>query len=150
MARILITNNGTHSAEKWAMTSAEMIFPLDDSHLVGEGLIAAQKFQTSLAELLSGHHKAVIDEEQSSLHANAEHFATPRDGSHFLDHALSDIVEAAAGTPWEKHFAHLEVQEAVRGVLQNHVDTMQHVERLWHAAHNKSEHGDAYTAAFNG
>jgi hypothetical protein len=149
MSRILITNNGTHSADKWAVTSAEMIFPLEDTVMVGERLIAAQKLQTKFAEVLSPHHEVVISDEKTNMQ-DSQHFTTPIDASHHVDHAVDEIVAASVGSPWEDHFAKPEVQAAIHDVVQNHMESAQHVERLWHAAHNQSEEGDQYMARFHG
>lgn len=146
MARILVTNGGKHSADKWAMTTAEMIFPLDNPDLVGERLIAAQKFQTQIAEILSPHHALAMEHEGTRLQADPEHFQQPLDANAYLDNIIGDIQNAAKGTPWAAHFLSTEVISIVREIVENHIHTVQHTERLWHAAHNPSEHGDSYRA----
>jgi hypothetical protein len=149
LARILITNGGTHSADKWAVTTAETIFPLEDTVMVGERLIAAQKLQTKLAEVMSPHHEVVMTDEKTSLQDDPSHYNYTVDASHHVDDAVHEIVAASEGSPWEDHFAKPEVQAAIHEVVLNHMQSAQHVERLWHAAHNQSEEGDAYRARFH-
>jgi hypothetical protein len=147
MARILITNNGKHSPDKWAMVSAEMIFPLDNTALVGERLIAAQKFQTQIAEILSPHHESVMEDEKAKLDDNTEHFETLHNAEEYFDDVIHDIQSAAEATPWAEHFTHPEVIAVIKEIILNHMHTVQHTERLWHATHSPSEHGDRYRKA---
>lgn len=138
MARILITDNGPHSAEKWAMTSAEELFPMQDAALTGDHLIAAQRFQLDLAELLQDHHGNVQGGEKASLENNEDHCDCAIEIDHHVTDALAAVVEKSKGTVWEAHFAKPEVQQAVVKVLNNHFQTSAHIERLWHA----DTHGD--------
>jgi hypothetical protein len=144
MARILITNYGTHSADKWAVTTAEMIFPLEDTAMVGERLIAAQKFQTQLAEILSPHHENNMTEDKDKVEADSGHFYNPHEVEHHVDAAMEEIKAAAENSPWKDHFNKPEVQDAIRGIIDNHMHSAAHATRLWHAAHNRSEAGDHY------
>lgn len=145
MSRILITNGGPHSAEKWAMTTAETIFPLDDTTLIGERLIMAQKFQIQLAEVLANHHGSVMEDEKENLH-DVEHYAKPLDAKEYLDHVMEEVLAASENTPWKAHFANPELQQVVREAIENHFMTAQHIERLWHAQQNDSHQGKHYLA----
>jgi hypothetical protein len=131
------------------MCTAEMIFPLEDAALIGERLIAGQKLQTALAEIIAGHHGRVIDDERRKME-DAEHFHNPLDAADYVDHVVADVAKAAKGTPWEQHFADPEVQAAIHEVVAQHVRSVQHAERLWHAAHNESEPSKQYFAKYHG
>lgn len=144
MSRVLVTNNGAHSADKWAVTTAEMIFPLEDTTIVGERLIAAQKFQTRIAEILSGHHDNNMKEEQSKLDNNPERFNEEFEHDHHLDAAMDELIQAAQESPWADHFKKPEVQRAMREIMSQHMASASHVQRLWHADRNESEHGARY------
>jgi hypothetical protein len=135
MTRILVTNGGPHPPEKWAMTTAEMIFDIG-SAVVGNRLIQAQKFQLVIAEILVPHHGKVQNNERSKLNEDVENILTPFNSEKYLDGIMKDIINAAKGTPWQEHFAQPEVQAAARAVIASHIVTAQHVERLWHADHH--------------
>ena len=47
--QVLITNNGTHSPEKWAVATAEHICPIDASAMSDDRLLAAKKLQVAIA-----------------------------------------------------------------------------------------------------
>ena len=150
MARILVTNNGTHSPEKWAMTTAEMIFDIG-SAIAGDHLIQAQKLQLAIAEALVPHHDSVQTTEKSRLTDDVSHIHTPHSADEYLDDTIASILAAAKGTPWEAHFKRSEVQDAAREVIANHFMTAQHIERLWHADRNPDcAVSQAYKARFHG
>jgi hypothetical protein len=136
MSKILVTNNGAHPADKWAMTSAEEIFPMQDAALTGEHLIAAQRFQLDLAELLEDHHGNVQAGEKDSLASHDDHCDSAIEIQHHVTAALAAVVEKSKGTVWEAHFAKPEVQKAVEVVLNSHFQSSAHIERLWHADKN--------------
>jgi len=145
MSRVMITNDGPHPPEKWAMTTAELIF--DIGAMAGDRLIDAQKFQLSIAEILMPHHEAVQTTERGKLSQSIDHLLSPHEVESHVDKIIRDIVALAKGTPWQAHFARPDVQEAARLMVANHVITSQQVERLWHADQNPdSEVSQAYRA----
>jgi len=134
MSRVLITNNGPHPPETWAMTTAEQIF--DISALAGENLFQAQRFQLGIAEVLMPHHERIQKAERGKLTEDINNLTAPHEVDNHMDKIIEDIVALANGTPWQAHFARPDVQAAVRHVVGTHIITAQHVERLWHADRN--------------
>lgn len=149
MTRILVTNNGPHPAEKWAMATAQAIF--DTSALVsGDHSIAAQKFQLSIAEALQPHHQQLQTDEQTKLVADADYINSPLAADDYADKVMADVVSLSKGSPWEVHFANGDVQREAKKVIANHFMTSQHVERLWHADRNpKNKAAQTYKANWN-
>jgi hypothetical protein len=130
MAKIMITDNGPHPPEKWAMTTAETIF--DTGSLVSvDRQLHAKKLQVAIAEALLPHHTNLQVFEKQKLKDDISHIHSAY--SHDLDTVMADIIAASKNTFWETHFAKEEVQAAVRDILTNHFSTSQHIERLWHA-----------------
>jgi hypothetical protein len=147
MSRVLITNDGPHPPETWAMTTAEQIF--DISAMAGDRLIQAQKFQLSIAEILMPHHETVQATERDKLGQGIHHLLDGHDVEDYLDTIMKDILVLARGTPWEAHFARPDVQNAARQMIANHIISSQHVERMWHAdRHPGSEIAQTYKAQF--
>jgi hypothetical protein len=149
MPNFLITNNGPHPPEKWAMTTSETIFDLSATSMMGESLLKAQKMRILIAECLLPHHMNVQSNEKKNLLDN-DYIISPHDVSDYVEKATSDIVSISKGTPWESHFSDLKVQEAVKIVLANHFSTVQHIERLWYADTNASVQAKTYKAKFHG
>jgi hypothetical protein len=149
MSRLLITNGGTHPPEKWALTTAEMIFPVADSALVGDHLIAAQRFQLDLAEALVPHHAAVASMEKDKLASVDDHSATSYELAEHPADVVKHVSQLAKGTPWEAHFADPEVLKAVLDVVQDHFASSLHVERLFYADnHPDNAAAQAYAKSF--
>lgn len=148
MARILVTNGGSHPPEKWAMTTAEQVFDIGSS-VAGDRLIQAQKLQLAIAEALMPHYIKAQADERSTLAKDAKNVLSPHDLDAYLDKAMKDVVSAAKGTMWESHFANPDVQTAAREVVGNNFITVMHVERLWHADHNPDcEFAQSYRTQF--
>jgi hypothetical protein len=143
--KIMVTNNtsGNHDPVQWALTSAEMI--ADSSQLSGERLLAAQKLQLAIAEVLTKHHETVQCQERVSL-MDPLHFLVPlRDALTVeVDKLIEEIKEVAVGTDWEAHFKVPSVIEAMIKVVEGHFMSSMHVERLVHADKNPSEQAKLY------
>lgn len=150
MAKIMVSDNGPHSPEKWAIATAEIIVDID-SGIAGNRLIQAQKLQTAIAEALVPHHTTVQVDERSKLATDVSHIHTPHSAKEYIDQVMKDIVGAAKGTPWENHFVNPQVQETIAEIAANHFMTAQHIERLWHADRNPScADSQQYKTRFNG
>lgn len=148
MARILVTNGGSHPPEKWAMTTAEQVFDIGSS-VAGDRLIQAQKLQLAIAEALMPHYSQAQDDETSRLAEDAKNVLSSHSVDAYLDAAMKDVVGAAKGTMWESHFADPDVQAAAREVIGSNFTTAMHVERLWHADRNPDcEFAQSYRAQF--
>jgi bacterioferritin (cytochrome b1) len=150
MARVLITNGGSHSADNWAMATAEQIVQIDPG-MAGDRLLAAEKLKLAFAEALAPHHSKVQEQERAKLRNDASYIVTSYDASEHADAALKDIVKATQGTPWLDHYSKSTVQDAVREVLISHLQASQNVERLWHADNNPDcEHVQSFRKLLQG
>lgn len=131
---ILKTDGGPHTPEQWGMATAMSMFPIDPA-VVDERLIAAQKLQVAVAEVLVTHHAAVQSAERAKLaeHGDA-HLETELGNEVEVSAAVSSVVAAAKGTPWEAHMLDPAVQDSMRSVLDGHFKTNQQIERQWHIA----------------
>jgi hypothetical protein len=134
MTQILITQHGNHSPEKWAVATAQMIFPVYESDLSGEKLLEAKRKELELIELLTKHHAWHQNDEKAKLVENPEHVLSPL--SHDPSSITSKIVEMMHGTSWQEHFTHPDVQQAVADTLKSHTMTNRYTERSWHADRN--------------
>ena len=146
MARVLITNGGSHTPDNWAIATAEQIVQIDPA-MAGDRLLAAEKLKLSFAEALAPHHAKVQQDERERLAKDSQHILSAYDAENYLDDCLKDLTKAAQGTPWQAHFADSGVQRAVREVLLNHLQTSQNGERHWHADNNPD---CEYSRAFKG
>ena len=146
--QVLITNNGPHSPEKWAVATAEHICPIDASAMTEDRLLAAKRLQLAIAEALMPHHAKVQNHERAGLKAKGDdHFDSPLDPSHHLDDAMVAIIGAARGTPWEAHYAKPDVQAAIRQEVGIHFATAQDIERQHHAdRHPQHKKAQSYKA----
>lgn len=135
MARIIATDNGPHSAEEWAITTAEIIFDLSNIQDNGRRL-EARKFQMIIAELLLPHHNNNQISEQAKLSESASYINSEYDVSLYVTHVINEIITASKNTPWELHFSNQVVIDAVKNTISQHLITSQHIERLWHANRN--------------
>ena len=148
ISNVLVTNGGQHSPETWALGTARHLTPFGDN-LSGQRELAAQALQTRIAEALVPHHGASQDAERDALAAKgADRYAEPHDHAEAADKALSAVVDAAKGTPWEAQFASSEWQAVARGEIAKHFETAAREEREWHAHRNtlSSEGARAYLA----
>lgn len=118
---LLITNGGDHSAETLAVHTAEQLLP-GDLQIVRQHELAAGKLRLALGEALVPHHAAV----QAAPHppVGDEGHAEALKGA--VDAAWGAVKAAAAGTPFEKHFAGAEAERRARSILSTHFNTASH------------------------
>jgi hypothetical protein len=138
---ILITNNGTHSAEKWASAVASKIITLSPD-ISEDHLIAAQRFQATVAEVLVSHHQDAKDEVVNSLKADsAAHFTAGdlHNPGERLNVCIDEIVKASVGTPWENEFKNQEILNGLSAYIGQSLVDLKHVERLTHADNNPND-----------
>lgn len=151
---ILITDGGPHPPAKWANLTAERIFVISDD-IAPERRSMALRLQAAIADALLPHHTSIQDDERGKLDERGlEHLATDHDGHHdCMEHVMSDIRAAAAGTPWAAHFYDPSVEEAIRGEVAAHMIEIQKIERQWHCDRcddKNHPHVEAYRAALVG
>lgn len=135
--KVLSTNGGAHPPEQWAVTTSEFLVDIDPS-VTGDRLIAAKKLQAAVAEVLMPHHTNTQNGERSALgQSNHEQLFAPMD-SHFEAEAVYEKVAACAkGTPWEYHFQRDDVRREAIAVIEQHTNTVKHIERQWHCHRNR-------------
>lgn len=143
---ILITDNGPHPPDKWAVATAEHIFPISPM-IAKDRLMDAKKIQLAIAEALVSHHGDNIAAEQSALAARgADRFGEPFTPEDATQKALETVVSVMANSPWKDKTLDPEWQGAVRSILASHFATAQQIERQWHAHRNPGERSDAFLA----
>lgn len=131
VGRIMITNGGPHPAEFWAQVTAEQIAPISDT-MTGSRRIAALQLQAKIQMALEPHHTKVQDSEHLSLTINPSYAVAPLTPETNADIAVRDVVAAARGTEWEKHFADDAVQAQIRSEIVRHFADVQSIARQWH------------------
>jgi hypothetical protein len=135
--KVLITDGGAHSPQKWALATADHLVHFAESSAPPDQIIAARKLELAIADALVAHHADVQLAERHRLAADAKaHLARPLDASLHLEDAVEAVVECAKGTPWEAHFAKPETQAAVSDLIHQHFRSAQHIERSWHCDRN--------------
>lgn len=148
MAKVLVTDNGSHSPEKWAMLSAEVIFPLDGVE-GAERVFLARQTQLSIAQAFLKPYADIQDAEWDGLVSDPKTgLEAPLDPVAEAEAALVGVLQVVAGTPWEAHFARPEVQAAVLSEVASHIATIKQIERDWAVA-DFADHPDvkAFVAA---
>lgn len=127
---VLITNNGVHSAEKWADATAQMIFPVD-ANVEGERLLLARKTQVKVAEALEPHHSTAQSKERDKLNQDADSRMVVglHDVHDDAQAAFNAVCDALKGTPWESKTQDPEWQTIVRNTIGQHMADIQHIER---------------------
>jgi hypothetical protein len=145
----MVTNGGPHSAAKWSEATASHIVEIGE-HLAGEKRSGAIKLQARIVDIMERHHLAVQTVERDKMKKDAARVGlptvNPRDNTD-IDAAVSEIVAAAKGTPWEADFDKPEAATHMRDLLTRHLRTNMHIERSWYADTNPdSPHSKAFRA----
>lgn len=148
MHKILVTDNGSHPPEKWAMLSAEIIFPTDGIEDESRVLLA-RSTQLAIANALLPIYTTTQDGAWDALSADpGAALAEPINPTNPTEAALVAVLAAVAGTPWEDHFADQAVQGAVLSEIGSHVATVIRIERDWAVNDFAEDPGvQAYVAA---
>jgi hypothetical protein len=132
----MITDGGPHSTEKWAEATASHIVQIAE-HVAGTHRASAVKLEAAIIDILEGHHTTVQSGERAKIaehgHARLLHDNDPE--HHLsLEEAVADIINAAAGTPWEDDFLGMGLD--LMHLLASHFKTNIHIERAYHADRN--------------
>ena len=131
MTQVLISQHGNHSPEKWAVATAAMIFPIDESNLSGERLLEAKRKEMELIELLAKHHAWHQNDEKSKLNDDPSHLLNTIESD--AEAITSKVIELMHGSSFQDHFTDIDVQVAVRDLLRSHTITNRYTERSWFA-----------------
>lgn len=147
---VMITDGGAHPPEKWAVMTAETIFPLGDA-LKGDRALLARKVQLAIAEALMPHHESHQDNERAALETHGDaHLDRAHDPIPRAEEALEAVKNCIRGTPWEDKIMDAAWLNLVGGILATHFATSADIERQWHCHRNPSEKAQAFLAARNG
>lgn len=150
MASFLISNDGPHSPDDWAIATAEEIFALDPSLVAGR-LLEAKRIQLAIASLLSPIHAAVMSKEKEALCSNPDHCDNAHEIGDMAHEAVNEIAELARRSPWGNLLNSNEWQVEAIAALSQHLITAIHIERLWHADRNpENAAAQSYKAKYHG
>lgn len=149
MPGILITSGDSHSADQWAVVTAEHIWPINPA-VEGDRLMAARKIQNAIVDLLVPHFQSQIASEKANLQADGNaRLNADFDTAGETDSAYAEICTALSGTPWESKPQDPEWERIMKGELRVQFNTVQHIERQWHCHRNPAPETDAFLAQHN-
>lgn len=143
--RLMITNGGSHPADKWAEVTTDAILDLIEvadssaSDAAAEARAVKRGLRATLFDIFNGHHDGVQMRERNALasikkHADAsKHCEKPLEMHEDVPSALEEVNAAFKQTPFAAHFAQQHVQEVLRSIIGQHSANVQHIERRCHA-----------------
>lgn len=124
--RVLVTNNGTHPASKWADFAANDIIQITaqtPTTLMREAL----DFRGKLVGMLTKHHQTVIDDEKT-LAQNGK-VAAPKYAQQHVTTVVNEICDLVRGLSFERHFDQDHVRRHLADVCHRYFQTTRMVER---------------------
>ena len=137
---IFKTNGKRHTAESYAMMTADRLVHYDPSISDSETIASARALENRIMAVILPHHAVVQDGEATALKAGG---GMDRLGTRYnpaehvdLDAVTAAVIACANGTPWEPIWADPQVQTNIRIDLGDMFATNMHVERGWHADEN--------------
>jgi hypothetical protein len=137
--RFMATDGGDHSADAWAVISADQICdliridPASGSAEASAARVALARLRADLVAALTPHHAAQQRHEDAALVSEPQWLLQPHDPAPRLERAFGAVLAATAGTPFAGHFADPRVRQVVRGILGSHLATIADARRSWHA-----------------
>lgn len=134
VARAMITHNGPHPPEDWAVVTAETVFPIFE--LSGIRRVYGMDVQRKIIQALIGHYKGHTETELQSLAENPDHALTPHDHRDWLGGIVTDLRDAVKGTEWEHRWDDPDVLHAALLEIHHHLASNADVHRQWHADRN--------------
>jgi hypothetical protein len=158
--RVMITNGGVHTADKWAaVTAAEIadLIEISEASTSPEAIAARKakpRLELDIADLVERFHANVQKHERELLAANGDaQLVTPLDPAagdvDTPEEVVAGIVALTAKTPFAAHFATPEVQAVLKKIVGNHFSLSMDIERSTWADKNvdTSETAKAYRQA---
>jgi hypothetical protein len=154
MVAIMITNGGSHPADKWAEITADQILNLIEIDAASEtpAALAARRakrtLRTTLCDALEPLYAGVQNAEKQQLTTKGlARINEALDVRSHLDAPLSAVADCFAGTPFQAHFAKPEVREVLKRIIGQHCANMMHIERSYSADKSpKSAEAQAFRA----
>ena len=133
MHKLMITNGGSHPADKWADATVEAITSLlvdgnpDDASAKAQSARQAKRELTpKLFAIFNVHH-----EQMQSHSLTKQSVSAPIDVIAEAKAALSSVNAVLAKTPFAEHFARPDVQAILFQIIGQHSTDVIHIERLW-------------------
>jgi hypothetical protein len=136
LSRFMITDNGTHPPEKWAMESAIQLVHIEDQNN-GAAVFKAENIRNKIANALLPHHTAQQKREIAGLRENAgAHHASPLEpAEEHIDAAKNAVIEALKDT--DADVSSDLAKAKLDFVLRSHFTTQADIERRTHLDSNK-------------
>jgi hypothetical protein len=137
--RFMATDGGDHSADAWAVISADQICdliridPQAHSAEASAARLALARLRRDLVAALTPCHAEHQREEDAALKRDPRRLLQPHLPAPRLERALGAVLAATQGTPFAKHFAEARVRQAVCGIIGSHLVTIADARRSWHA-----------------
>lgn len=140
----IITNGGSHPADKWSDHAVDTILDLvqiEQDSTSPEATTARQAkrdLRPALFEILNGSLDAVQKAEQTlpkgvkTADAALEHAFNLQVDNATLDDVLAKITRSFSKTPFGAHFAKAEPQAALRSIIGQCMADVMHIERRYH------------------
>lgn len=149
MPGILVSNDGSHSADQWAVVTAEHIWGVNPA-VEGDRLMAARHVQNAIVDLLVPHFQSQISSERSNLETEGHaRLNADFDTGGEVDATYTEICEVLKGTPWEHKPEDPEWERIMKGEIACQFNTVQHIERQWHCHRNPAPETKAFLAQHN-
>lgn len=143
MTKIMITNGGPHSADKWADMTTKTILDLiqisDDADTPEAAAARQSKRELSpvLFKIFMEGCQCVQDEERTALDKEGcKRLGKKLTPHSHADEALAKFHDAIEFTPFAAHFKQPEAEAIIRQIIAQHLANAQHIERSWHADRN--------------
>jgi hypothetical protein len=144
--RLLITDNGKHPPEKWAMFTVEGLLEIDAN---SPNATAGLRLKADMVDVLSRSFDAVMVTERAALagDSNARYAASLTPEIDSVDEAVDALIKCADGTPFETFYREPGKRDAVKGVVAHHFALAIDIERSTHADQNPSDGAKDYQEA---
>lgn len=140
---IMITNGGTHPADKQAAMTAQRIMDLIqiDENSNSPEAIAARKakprLQLDIADALEALHEYSRNYEANKIAEKGDaRLAKPIDVTGMPEKAWDVVSKIFEASPFAEHFKLPHVQEVVKYIVEGRMESAANDERSWHADAN--------------
>lgn len=134
----LKTDGGPHSAESWAMATADMLVSVPAGSS-SEVEAQARKLRGKIVDVLERHHGDVARAETEGLAAQGDaRLAEPIDHSDKAADVVSELRNLARGTRWEQAVDAPGFVLAAHDLVRGHLEENARIHRSWHVDRNAS------------
>jgi hypothetical protein len=137
----MVTDGGPHPPEKWADISAAQIMSMIQIAPTADpsAMIAKRELELALFKVLRRLHEQNQEIERETLKKRgASYLQTPLDVvlRVIVKTAVTEVVNAARGSPFAAHFEKPEVQAHIYNIVGQHFTDAADIERKWYADRN--------------